>query len=282
MGTTRLSAEGAVGRGLSPAIWQAYGFIGGNQYDPSLIPFFFDDFAKLGVYTTVTSQDGYITVQDTSVTVASSADADNSEGEFGVLKIYHDGTAHDEGNIELGGGTGGLLRIDPTVGERAVVAMEARVKVTLVTVGSCCFALGIGEPGIYAADMIVDTTGALVSKDFVGFQTLLTSNSEIDTIYRKAGQTLAQVKDNAATMAADTWIKLGFVYDPFGPANKKLTFFADGVALGDSVTDAIVTAGTVFPTDEEMTLCLGTKILTASATAFYMDWWACGSYLVDG
>jgi hypothetical protein len=282
MGTTRLSAEGAVGRGLSPAIWQAYGFIGGNQYDPSQTPFFFDDFARLGAYTTVTSQDGYITVQDANVTIASSGDADNSEGEFGVLKVYHDGTAHDEGNIELGGGTAGLVRIDTTVGERSVVAMEARVKVTLVTVGSCCFALGLGEPGIYAADMIVDTTGALVVKDFVGFQTLLTSNSEIDTVYSMAAGSMVQVKDNAETMVADTWIKLGLVYDPFGPTNHKLKFFADGVELGDSPTDAIIAAGTPFPLDEELTLCLGTKILTASATSFYMDWWAVGSYLVDG
>ena len=282
MGTTRLSAEGAVGRGLSPEIWQKYGFIGGNFDDPSLRPFFFDDFAQFGVYTTVTSEGGYITVQDTAVTIAPSADADNSEGEFGVLKVYHDGTAHDEGNIELGGGTAGLVRIDNTVGERSVVAMEARVKVTLITVGSCCFALGLGEPGIYAADMIVDTTGALVVKDFVGFQTLLTSNSEIDTVYAMAAGSLVQVKDNAGTMVADTWIKLGLVYDPFGAPNHKLMYFIDGVELGDSPTDAIIAAGTPFPLDEELTLCLGTKILTAAATSFYMDWWACGSYLVDG
>jgi hypothetical protein len=136
MGTTRLSAEGAVGRGLSPEIWQNYGFIGGNFDDPSLRPFFFDDFANLGVMASTVSQGGYITIQDTSVTIAPSADADNSEGEFGVMKLYHDGTAHDEANIELGSGTAGLVRIDNTVGERSVVAMEARIKVTLVTVGT--------------------------------------------------------------------------------------------------------------------------------------------------
>ena len=96
MGTTRLSAEGAVGRGLSPAIWQAYGFIGGNQNDPSLTPMFFDDFDKLGLYTSATSQSGYKTYQDGGVTIQQAAAVDNSEGEFGLLEISHDGTAHED------------------------------------------------------------------------------------------------------------------------------------------------------------------------------------------
>ena len=69
MGTTRLSAEGAVGRGLSPAIWQAYGFIGGNFNDPSLKPFFFDDFARMPVMASATAQGAYLTYQDTGVTI---------------------------------------------------------------------------------------------------------------------------------------------------------------------------------------------------------------------
>ena len=284
MGTTRLSAEGAVGRGLSPGIWQAYGFIGGNHYDPSLFPFFFDDFDKLGLYATATSQGGYITYQDSGVTVQQCAAADNSEGEFGVLEITGNDAAHDEGSIELGGGTAGLVRIDDTAGELAVVAFEARVKQTAITTGGVCFALGLGQPGFAAADALVNTTGALVAagKDFVGFQTLLGSNSEIDTVYQIGGTgTAVQVKDNADTMVADTWVKLGLVFDPNAEADKKMKFFADGVELGDSVTDAIIAAASAFPTDEEMTPVLLTKVLTATAAPFYMDWWAVGSYSVD-
>ncbi len=282
MVTTRLSAEGAITRGLSPAIWQAYGFIGGNQYDPSLIPFFFDDFAKLGVMASATSQGGYITFQDSGVTIQQGPDTDNSEGEYGLLEISQDGTAHDDGNIELGSGVAGLVRIDATVGERSVVAAEARIKVTTVVVGGLCFAFGLGEPGIYAENMVVDTSGALVVKDFVGFQTLQASNSEIDAVYAMASGSLVQVKDNAGTVVSDTWIKLGMVYDPMAETNKKMKYFIDGVELGSSVTDVLIAAGTPFPLDEELTLCLGTKVLAGTASTFYMDWWAVGSYLVDG
>jgi hypothetical protein len=283
MGTTRLSAEGSVGRGLSPAIWQAYNFIGGNFYDPSLRPMFFDDFANFPLYATTVAQQGYLTVQDTNVTIQQCASCDNSEEEFGIMEIYHDGTQHDEGNIEMGSAKAGLVRIDDTAGERSVVAFEARVKALTVAVGDCCFAIGLGEPGIAAADMIVDTTGALVAKDFVGFQTLLTSNSEIDAVYSLVTTGVVQVTDNAGTLVADTWIKLGFVFDPLEAAGKKLKYFIDGdeITYDTAVTDAVIAAGTAFPTDEELTLCLGTKILTAAATYFYVDWWAVGSYCVD-
>jgi hypothetical protein len=286
MGTTRFSAEGATCRGLSPAIWQAYGFTGGNYKDPSLIPFFFDDFANLGVMASTATQGGYYTYQSTHVTIQQCAAADNSEFEFGVLEIAANDADNDQGHIELGSGAAGLVSISATAGERAVVAFEARIKRTTVTDDHTAFAFGIGEPAFAANAALVNDTAAMVAagKDFVGFQTLCASNDEIDTIYMIAGTgTAVQVKDNAATSVADTWMKLGCVYDPYGKKNKKLTFFVDGVALEDSVTDAIIVAATAFPTGEEMTLVLLTKNGDVATTAHlvYMDWWALGTLAVD-
>jgi hypothetical protein len=286
MGSLRHEAEGAIGRGLSPAIWQAYGFIGGNLGDPSFRPFFFDDFAGLGVYASATAQGAYKTYQDSGVTIQQCAAADNSEGEFGVLEIAGNDADNDEGSIELGAGVAGLVRLDPTAGERAVVAWEARIKRTTVTDDFTAFAFGIGEPAFAAADALVDNTAAMVAagKDFVGFQTLCASNEEIDTIYTIGGTaTVVQVKDNAGTSVADTWMKLGCVYDPLAESGQTMKFFIDGVELGDSVTNAIIATGTAFPTDEEMTLVLLTKNGDGNTTAHlvYMDWWAIGSYCVD-
>lgn len=288
MGTLRYSAEGAIGRGLSPAIWQAYGFIGGNFNDPSLIPFFFDDFAAMPKMASATAQAGYYTYQDTGVTIQGCAAADNSEGEFGVLEIAGNDADNDEGHIELGAGVQGLVRLDTTAGERCVVAWEARIKRTSVTDDHTAFAFGIGEPAFCAAEGLVNDTGAMVAagKDFIGFQALCASNDEIDAIYTIGGTaTVNQVTDNAATSVADTWMKFGCVYDPRAEANRKLKYFIDGAEISytTAVTDAIITAGTAFPTDEEMTLVLLTKNGDAATTAHavYMDWWAIGSYLVD-
>jgi hypothetical protein len=281
-----MSAESAVLRGLSPAIWQAYGFIGTGGFDPSYRPFFFDDFAAVPKMASATAQGPYYTYQDTGVTIQGCASADNSEGEFGILEITGNDADNDEGHIELGAGVHGLVRIDTTAGERAIVVAEICMKRTSVTDDHTAFAWGLGEPAFCAANALVDDTGAMVAagKDFVGFQSLCASNEEIDTIYTIGGTaTVNQVKDNAGTAVADTWIKLGIVYDPNGAANHKLKFFIDGVELGDSVTDAIIAAGTAFPTDEELTLVLLTKNGDAGTTAHgtFADWWAVGAYCVD-
>jgi hypothetical protein len=285
MGTTRISAEGSVGRGLSPAIWQAYGFIGGNLYDPSLKPFFFDDFMNLGLYADSTCQGGMVTHQDTGVTIQQCASLDNSEGECGVLEVAGNDAEDDEGYIELGGATGGIVRIDPTAGERAVVAFEARIKRTTVTDDHTAFAFGIGEPGFAAQDAITADTGVLAAKDFVGFQTLMESNEEIDAIYSIGSGSVVQITDNCATSVADTWMKFGGIYDPLEASGKKLRMFIDGteISYDTPVTDAIISAGTAFPTDEELTLVFLTRNNTQDTTAHaaFMDWWAVGTFPVD-
>jgi len=283
MGTLRLSAEGAVGRGLSPAIWQAYGFIGGNFNDPSRVGFHFDDFEKFPTMTSVTDQDGFYTYQDSGVTIAPYATMDNSQEEFGVVCIAANDADNDEGAMELGDGTAGVVRIDPTAGSRAVVAFEARIRLTTVAENHACFAFGLAEPAICANSALVDNTSALVQKDFIGFQTLQASPSEIDAVYNIASGTLAQIKDNAGTLVAATYIKLGGVYDPREAKNEKLKLFIDGAYIGSSVTDAIIAAGTAFPTDEELTLAFLTKSHTQATTAHpaYIDWWAIGTLWVD-
>ncbi len=287
MGTTRLSAQGTVGRGLSPAIWQAYGFIGGNLGDKSLKPFFFDDFANLGVMASTVSQGGYVTLQEGGSLVQQAAEADNSEGEFGVLMIDTNDADQEQTHIELGSGKAGLVRLDIASGERAVVCWEARIKRTTVLDNQLSFAFGIGEPGIAVDGALVNDDAGIKASGlhFVGFETLAASNEEIDAIYgHNAVATEVQVTDNAGTAVADTWMKLGCVFDPLAPTDEKMKYFIDGaeIAYDTAVTDTIITAGTAFPTTDELTLCLLT-INGATTTEYnlYMDWWAVGSYAVD-
>ena len=75
--------------------------------------------------------------------------------------------------------------------------------------------------------------------------------------------------------------KLGLVFDPLAETDKKMKFFLDGVELGDSVTDAIINAGTAFPTDEELTPVLLTKKGEAAINQVFAEWMAVGAYLVD-
>jgi len=288
MGTTRYSAEGAVNRGLSPEIWQAYGLIGGDVADPSKVGFHFDDFAKFPTMTSATDQDGYYTYQDAGVTIAPYTVIANAKEEFGVVQIAGNDADNDEGHLELGDGTAGLVRIDPTAGSRCVVAFEARIRRTSVTDNHTAFAFGLGEPGFSAANALVDDTAALVAagKDFVGFQSLTASNEEIDAVYTIGGTaTVNQIADNCGTAVAATYQKYGGVYDPRQASGDTLRMFIDGeeITYDTKVTDAIISAGTAFPTDEEMTLVLLTKNGDADTTAHavYIDWWAIGCVWID-
>ncbi len=289
MGTTRLSAEGAVGRGLSPAIWQAYGFTGGNLGDPSLKPFFFDDFANLGLMASTVSQGGYITLQEGSSTIQQAAEADNSEGEFGVLEVAVIDADNEEASIELGSGKAGLVRIDDTAGERAVVAFEARIKRTTVTDNHLAFSIGLGQPGWAITNALADDDGGLYAngtmKAFVGFETLTASNEEVDVVYSFASGSKVAITDNAGTAVAATWMKLGFVFDPNAASDKKMKFFIDGVEItyDTAVTDVVIAAATAFPTDVELTPVLLTKNGDVANTThpLQMDWWSVGSYSTD-
>jgi len=274
---------------MSPDIWQAYGFIGGDFGDPSRRGFYFDDFEKFPTMTSATDQDGFYTYQDSGVTISPYTVIDNSQEEFGVVAIAGDDADRDEGHLELGDATAGLVRLDPTAGSRCVVAFEARIRRTSVTDNHTSFAFGLGEPAFCAAEGLVNDTNELVvaGKDFVGFQTLAASNEEIDALYAIGGiaPTNAIIADNCGTAVAATYQKLGGVYDPRQASGDKLRLFIDGaeITYDTKVTDAIITAGTAFPTDEEMTLVLLTKNGDGDTTAHavYLDWWACGSFNVD-
>lgn len=287
MGTLRLSAQGTVGRGLSPAIWQPYGFIGGNVYDPSLKPFFFDDFMGFGVYASATAQGAYKTLQEGASKVQQYTVVDNAQEECGVVVFDTNDADNEETHLELGAGVAGLVRLDDTAGSRNVVCWEARIRRTTVGDNELCFAFGLGEPGFAVANALVDDTGAMVAagKDFVGFQTLAASNEEIDAIYMIGGGSTVQVTDNAGTAVAATYHKLGCVFDPLQADGDKLRYFIDGseIAYDTKVTDAVIAAGTAFPTDEEMTLVLLAKNTdgTPAEHNLFIDWWAVGSFNVD-
>jgi hypothetical protein len=284
MGATRYGAEGTVGRGLSPDIWQAYGFIGGDFSDPSRKPFFFDDFDRLGVLATATAQGPYKTLQEGASTITQYGTIDNSQEEFGILALEAFDADTEEASIELGAGSGGMVRLDTTAGSRSVVCWEARIRRTTVLDNQTSFAFGLAEPGLAAAATLADNTAALASKDFIGFQTLAASNEEVDAIFRTAGQALVQVTDNAGTAVAATYQKYGCVFDPMAASGEKMRFFIDGaeISYDTAVTDAVI-AGATFPLDESLTLLLAAHNGDAGATnhPLFMDWWAVGSYCID-
>ena len=281
MGTTRLSAEGAVGRGLSPAIWQTHGFIGGNHNDPSLNGFFFDDFALAPVLADGDAA-SYAVHIDATGSIQNEAAVDLSEGEFGVLRFSHDAGDNDQVSIQMGGNVGNLVKIDDAAGENGVVAFECRVKSATITSGDVRLFFGLAEEGCSANDGIFsDTAATFADKDYIGFMIKEADGASLIRQFHK-GSGEADAQDTGNDIALDTWVKLGLVYDPNETDAAKVKFYVNGsecTNFGDVRCDATDLADdTNFPAGEEMSPIILLKAASTAANTdyLYIDWLAVG------
>ena len=280
MGTTRLSAEGTVNRGLSPEIWQAHGFIGNTANDPSRIGFYFDDFAVGTAFAEENSAKFQCFLQ--SGTITQSPDVDLSEGEFGVAVFASDGTLNAQVSIQTGGGTGNLVKIDDAASENGVVAFECRIQVNTIVADHNRLFFGLEETGSSANDLVLtDVADTFADRDLIGFHVKETDGASIHRVFKKTSGEL-DTQDTGHDLVAATWIKLGFVYDPNAAAAEKIKFYVDGAEctnFGDvRVTATDLADDTNFPAGEELApiVCLKGGNLNDASDGFSLDWWAVG------
>jgi len=255
-------------RGLSSRIW---GRLPVKNWSVGLGGrFFFDDFLNHPAHISTQTIGNYGSYIDTGVTLKQAA------GEAtGAIEIAGNDADNDEGSIISGGGAGGMVAIDATGAGR--IAFECRFKKASIGDNGLSFFVGLSEEASQAANALVDDTGVVADKDFIGFSVLQDNGEELDFTWRKSGQTV-QVHANIASMVADTYMKMGFLYDPGNhPDDKKIKIFIDnGEEESVYVTQTQLEAAT-FPDDEELCLFLTTKVGTGSAEVkSQLDWWAVG------
>lgn len=287
MGTTRLSAEGAVGRGLSPEIWQPHGFIGGNHFDPSLMGFFFDDFVE-GASWASASTVKYSVFMDATATIVADPTVDLSEGEFGVLRFTSDAGDNDQLSMQMGGAIGNLVKFDDAAGENGVVAFECRVKCATITTGDLELFFGFAQQGVSANDgLITDTADTFADVDYLGFWVKETDGASLFRTFHKTSGT-ADNADTGDNLVVDTWIKLGLLYDPNESSKAKIKFYINGAECtnyGSVRCDSTDLADdTNFPAGEPMAPIVLYKARATAAASDYlhMDWWALGAGFTGG
>ena len=255
--------------GLSPAVWARIPL--GKMVDPNGGKFVFDDFLTFGGSVTSNvgtyfSQGGaYRTYEDNGGSVAQIATSTRGE-----VEIQTDGTDNDEVWMSPGGAASVLGAISDTAGADLLMIFEACVKLSQITSGNAF--VGLGEEGLAAADTITDSD-ALADKDLIGFAQLADDLDAFDFVYRMAGQAVQTKVSVAHTIVADTYVKLGFVYDPLAPAAKRITVYVNGVDSGTYVTATNIAAAT-FPDAEELNAIFGVKNGAAAAKKLTVDWWA--------
>lgn len=250
---------------MSPAIWHDCP-IDALRSDPTQGVFFFDDFLNFSQHISDQDTQQYAGYIDTGVTLKQLPVVG------GVLEVAGNDADNDEGSITTGGNTGTLAVLSDVTSTRSgPLWFECRIKKASVADNALAFFVGLHEEGGAIADALVNDTGVVGDKDSIGFTVHHDNGEEINFHYKKAGATAQEIA-NIATMVADTYIKLGFKFDPRQPVESRIRVFVNNVEYSTKVTHDQMVAST-FPDNEELALLLATKVGAAAESKFQMDWW---------
>lgn len=263
-------------RGPSPRLWSRFNALtfspdGGNQGT-----FLYDDFLSWGgsVSSNVgTYSGGYKSFENNSCSLTQRA-IGTYDGGAGVVRLLTDTTDNAEVNFQSGYSTGTLGAISDTAGDSFPMAFECRVMFSQVS-NTYNFFCGLMEEGLAATDGMITDSGAMVDKDFIGFQVLEADGDAMNIVYNKASGSVQTVIAGAQALAASTWYKFGFLFDPSADTSKRITYYIDNVEQGTYTTGTQIAAST-FPNAQGLALSAVLKNQTTVAKSWDLDWWAFG------
>ena len=248
--------------GMSYALWDKCPW-GELMCDPSKGYAFYDDFLVFPVHasTAAAAVDGPLGQYDAYLAQGGSIAGADAMG--GAITLSSDG---DNECVGLSSAVA-PIKINLTTGKPCW--FEARIKTSTIADTKHGFFLGLIEAAALAAAVPITAAGAIADKNLIGFHRLEGDGDYLDIVYKADGQVAQTVKEDAALLVADTWIKVGFYFD-----GSTITFFVNGVALEDTVSKTDLAAAT-FPSDVGLGVVLA--ILNATGTApgnSSIDWWA--------
>lgn len=206
-----------------------------------------------------------------------------TEGEWGLLKFFSDTggvfTAQDlEGGVRILGSDGDNegsyiassnqpFKIIQNHGE---LVFECRVKDSTIADTKHGFIAALMDSTALTATVPITAGGAIADVNIVGFHRLEGDGDMVDTVYKADSVTQVTVQADAITLVADTYVKLGMVFNRGG--DNILRFYKDGLELTTSkfIPSA---AGTDFPNDVRLGWVIGALNATATTPGnLYLDW----------
>lgn len=272
--------RGSDASGLSPRVWQKLSSNIMHSDGSNRLFLIGDDFGSIhhaGTLTDLFSDHPY-TIYSTDTSNHTVVGAADENGGVLQLNIDSGAGANEDLYIGLGDGTQQLCQLSDTAGADFITAFECRVKKSSIT--TQLLTCGLGGPGIAADGGIIDTNGGpMANKAFIGFNVLADDYDSVDFCYQGASQTRNDHNANIHTVVADTFVKLGFVYDPTEVASKRIKVYVDNVEQSTYVT-ATEIATADFPDAEALTFFFGQKGVAGSAALeACIDWWALGQII---
>lgn len=218
---------------------------------------------------------GYSFYGDTGVTMKAQAGA-----EEGVLEVAANNADKDEGIIST---TSPSFIVSDTAADAKKLWFEARVKKASITDEELGMFIGLGWDhggGVSLAkeNCLVDDTDNLGADQagnqysFLGFHVDLSDADLLDFVYQADSQVQTVKIAAVDTLETNTWVKVGFVYDPTAPASKKIAVFINNVKQTTYVTKDNIAAA-IFPDAEPMAMLWATKVGESVEHKAQMDWW---------
>jgi len=243
--------------------------------DPCIGYGIYDNFLDFGA--TATAHLGL--VYEGSCTMGTAAKPGGGLAVFGT-------TDNEEAAIQRGAGF--VIAANKTDTTAKKLWFECCVKRSVIVTDKGAFFVGLAGEGAGIADFIADGGTDISDVDVLGFFSDPVDDvlgSHIHTITQKTGAAYDTIVDTFATVVADTYVKLGFVYDPSDTGSfsdtQRIKFYLDGVEqstyVGEDDGDQTVYCGdtTNFPGGEEMGLLLAVKNQHADDFTTTLKWWRC-------
>lgn len=162
--------------------------------------------------------------------------------------------------------------------DHKLLCFEARIKKSLIEDTEHGFFIGLIDACTLSATVPIAAAGTLADENFVGFHNLEGDGDKLDVVYKADGVTQVTLAADAVTLVADTWVKVGFRFEPTNSIGKwYIRFFYDNVEVASARYQVVASAGTDFPNDAALGMVFA--VLNATGTtpgSSSIDWWACG------
>jgi hypothetical protein len=278
-------------RGPSPIIWKDCP-VADYEKDPALGQHVFEDFQNAITMTSNTTTTDFTSgvgqvlgvipwyvyaESDKLADVALQADND------GVILLQNDGTDADVTSITSGGNTAGGFKTPTAGGAMRKLWFEARIKPVTVTDSDGGFFVGLAQPGEAkdAGGAMAAGGASLSDVDHVGFAQLSGDGDALKLAYNEATSGTAQT-GAAGTLAAATWIRVGFKIEFRQQGGMELRWYVNGVDLGDSLVVNLNGTNANWPgaTDMDILLAYVGESGVADGDGIYVDWVRCAEQYV--
>lgn len=202
---------------------------------------------------------------------------DDQQEVGGVLQITSDGDGENAG-IQTGGEAGGFVKLDASTR----VWFEARFRFTSIADTKIGAVIGLHEP-ITQSTSVPLNGGAINDQDYVLIFHDEDDGDNLDFVANKASGTAITFEADAKTLVADTFVKVGFLWDPYQRQEEYLSWFVDGVKeVQDDYTKTGSKANTVddttnFPGGQTMGVIIAVEMAATGSPALEVDWVKCAS-----